>query len=787
MSTASPVRVATAPVVLTAYRALRDEHPSTPLDRLRPLEVSNRSENTPAPIRKDNAAHGPLAAQIRDLNAALAHLRPAERRGERARMLRAALYDLTRAARAEQLLQARIAHHAERQAVNNMPGAVRETGGGVSLGAGIGLPAAVEVSAGVDANRAVSTATFDDLAIARFDTVTVGADASAEAGLPVGLGAHAGLGAQISWGHGRIDDKMPDHVLALARASVARRLGGPMLLRALKRVFNPGRDRYAERISRAQAWESKLGFLLGPQADAAPPAFYPAPPAAIEATLQMVSKRLGLGLTVGPAGVNLSGSREKIDVNIDLPIRLTDAGADALRAMPQIRQELDTRLQSVLRGSPLRSDARCTLEKVSSLWRDPARHCRLDDRREAVASLATEFDHLQALVRLRLHAPGLAQKPLASLLREWCGTSVSVEAAMIHMLDTLAWLQATPLPPNNASHRSAWTALQNDVAALATRIHDSAFPHDRREVHLGTHAFAEMLQHIRTWRATLEGTAQWSPLGAAARASVAWQQRADSDPLRDGDYVDVTFATDLTPGLGKLLVEAQQKLGESWGELPVAQVEQVLTTLAPSFPVSARVQCVLRFFRPRFQDAPDFPASARGTHLQAIRLAAGSTMRMDLKVPLPLAPGLTAKLGLQAHHTELTPQHERFCDGTLTGALLRYNSLRTRDTNPLATWAEMVSLHGPDLDRLATALGRPGSVPSCEARYWLQRHPDAVDTPGKRGPIELLVALEGPHTDPQQRRYALHALFMAVAEATQAAKRGSHLIGPPVLPPSPLG
>jgi hypothetical protein len=69
----------------------------------------------------------------------------------------------------------------------------------------------------------------------------------------------------------------------------------------------------------------------------------------------------------------------------------------------------------------------------------------------------------------------------------------------------------------------------------------------------------------------------------------------------------------------------------------------------------------------------------------------------------------------------------------------------------------------------------------------LQRHPDAADTPGKRGPIELLVALEGPHTDRQQRRYALHALFMAVAEATQAAKRASHLIGPPVLPPSPLG
>ncbi len=785
MSPASPTRVAPAPATLTRYRSLPEDTCLAPPARPCPTRVGNRSQH-PDTIEV-------LAAQMHDLEVALSRIPDAEQRSERSRMLRAALYDLTRAAKAERLLAARIAHHAGQQAVNNMPGALRETGGGGTLGVGVGLPGAIDVGVRAGLARAVSTATFDDLAVARFDTVTLSMDASAEAGLPEEVGAHATLGGRISWGQGRIADKMPDHVLELARASVARRLGGSWPLRTLKRVFNADRDRYAERVSRAQAWQPRLPMLLGQRDGEAAPAFHPAPPAAIEATMKSVNLHLGGGVRCGPGGVNASGSREKIDVHIDLPVRLTERGADATRALPHIRRALDARLAPMLERRALRSP---TLQRVDALWRTPANlHC-LADRRVAVAHLAAEFNQLEGLARLQLDAPRLAELPLASLARDWCTGPATVEQVMIRMLDTLGWLQATPRPPSNRlagmplqtpSHLDTWTTLQTEVDVLATRIHDSRFPHNRRTVHQGTHAFAEMRQHIRTRRGTLEGTAQWTGLGAGARASVARQQRADSDPLRDGDYVDVTFATDLTPGLGALLVQAQRVLGEAGGELPMAEVEQVLTTLAPSFPSTAHAQCVLRFFRPRFQDDPRFPARARGTHLQAVRLAVGSTMRANLAVPVPLLPGTTAKLGLQAHHTEMVPQHEYFCNGTLTGTLLRYNSLRTRDTDAGTTWTEMEALHGPDLDRLAAALARPDSVPADEARFWLQRHPDAASPSRTSGPLKRLTALSLRPGDAQYRRKALHALFVTLGEATSSAKRASPLIDLPVLPTTPQG
>lgn len=822
----SPARVTPPPVVLTAYRLAESTADAVPGARSRPLRVGNDPHAQAPAVRGTTKAPDALAMQIHQLAVALAtrpcgapgaagepndfaaalarmpadwHLnltsdtidqllraiKPLPKTG-RAGVQRAALYDLTRAARAERMLQAQITRHARQQAVNNVPGALRETGGGGSLGLGVGLPAAVDVGAHVGAARTVSTATFDDLAVATFDTVTVSGEAAAEAGLPGAVGAHAGVGSQVTWGRGRIDDKMPDHVLTLARASVARRLGGPVLLRGLKWLFSPGRDRYAERISRAQAWQSRLPLVLESRANTIAPAFQAAPPAVIEARLRTVARPASATAAFGPAGVGLRAAREKTKVHIDLPLRLTGLGEDAMRARarPHIRQALHDRLRSVVDRPALRASAR---EQIRALWQDRARACRLKDHRDAVARIAAEFDHLEALARLRVDAPHLAAGPLASLSRDWCGDPASIEAVMVRMLDALAWLQSTPRPTSLPSQRDDWMALQTDVDALANRIHDSTFPHDRREVHRGTHAFADMIQRIRTWRATLEGTAEWTGLAAAARASVARQRRDDADPLRDGIYVDVTFATDLTPSVGPILAAAQRALGASVDALPVAQVEQTLETLAASFQSTAHVQCVLRFFRPRFQDDADFPAAARGTHLQAIRLQAGGTFGMDRRIPIPTpVPGVMVKVGVHAHRTEWVPKHERFGVATLTGALLRYNSLRTGDTDPPATWAQMVALHGPDLDRLAKALAVPDAVPTCEARHWLKRHPDAARSPGRQGPVERLEALANPTLDQGQRRAALHALFMALAEATQQAKRASPLIGPPVLLPSPL-
>ncbi len=733
----------------------------------------------------DDPHAAPMEHQVRYLVGLLAPDRTCSARGQ---MLASAARDLARAVDAERLLISKVEKHTRRQARNHFPGAHQESSRGISLGAGVGLPGIGEASLSGSALRTNSTSTYDDLAIAHFKTTTVTGRAAVEAGLPADVGAGAHASAHVTQGSGNVDDKMQDRVLALARASVARRLAGPRLLRIAKRLVGPRRDRYAERISTALAWQTRLPMLLGHSTPLRTPRFHPAPPVPIAATLHAVGGELGAhaGVAVLDAGVSAGATRT--EVLISLPLRLTDTSdeANALRQDIMVQRRLDERLTQLMNCVPqLRSP---TLHRVQCIRSAPAGPGAMGMRLDAVEHLRAEFDHFEALARHALQAPRLAAAPLASLSRDWGSDGNRREPVMVHMLDTLAWLQATPRPATDDTTRVGWDDLQERVQQLADRIHASRIPHDRQQVHQATHAFRPMTQRIASRQGTVALTSSLDTpgLNAAARATVARLERDDPDPLRAGTYIDITLTGELTPALGELLAQIQSSLPGSEDHLPTEQIAHVLTHLSPSFPSTLNARCVVRLFRPRFQREPGFPTWAKGMHLQTVRLSAGSSQGLNLIAPVPVAPGVSVKPGVHYQHVEQVPQMEWLLDGTLTAPLLRYISLRTADTDETTTWATMLERHGPDVDRLARALSIPGSVPASEARYWLHRdigHDDPTNA--QREALALLTAL-GDSRDAQTRRTQVHRLFIALAEATQRAKRTSPFIGPAALPPSPL-
>ncbi len=699
-----------------------------------------------------------------------------------------ALRDLARAADADLQMRIQVERHSKRQAPNNTPGAHCESMRGIGLGAALGLPGTGEASLTGAVHRTTSTSTYDDLAVAHFRTTTVSARAGAEVGLPAGVGVGAHASVQVTRGPGEVDDKMQDRVLALARASVARRMGGPRLLRMAKRLVGPRRDRYAERISTALAWQTRLPQLLGHSTPLRTPRFHPEPPPPIAATLHTVGGEIGAHAGVGVLDLNLSAGASRTEVQIDLPMRVTDSCVEsrALRQDLMLQRRLDERVAPLLDRAPA-SQSR-TLQLAQRIRCPPSGADIWGMRLAAMEHLEVEFHHLEALVRHTLAAPRQATPPLASLARDWGSDNARCEAVMVRMLDLLAWLQATAEPAPDTPAHAQWERLQQHAQTVADRIHESRIPHDRKQVHQATHAFRPMTQRIASHQAQLGLTPQFGVpgVGASARASVAHLERDDPDPLRAGTYVDVTLTGEFSPSVGELLAEVQRHLPGGWNTLPTQQVEHVLTHLSPSFPTTLNVRCVIRLFRPRFQQEPGFPAWAKGLHLQAVRVSAGSTQGVNLVAPVPLAPGLSLKPGLHYQRTEQVPQMEWLYEGTLTGPLLRYISLRTRDTDEATTWATMLERHGADVDRLAAALAKPGSVAAGEARYWLNRDVgNAGPTPAQREAIALLRALE--HSpDKQARRTQMHRLMQALAEVTQRAKRASPFIGPAALPRSPL-
>ena len=703
---------------------------------------------------------------------------------ERQQLLRSALHDLTRAARAEAMLHEQIARHAERERVNALPGSERSSGTGAMLGVRIGLPGAVDAGAGAGVRHATSTGTFEDLTIGTVRSATLMAEAGTQANVAPGVGISGTVSGFASHADADISMSMRTRVLRLAHASVARRLGGNALQRAFKRLSPTRRDRYDERTSRALAWQSSpaLSLLLGERA-ASRPLEFGKRPLLIRAGMSTHGGALAGAAGYGVGQLGASAALSRTELRAALPTRLTERDSEGVAAShnPEIRKVLDARVAHLVAGVDMaRSPA---LQTIQTLLQKPRHPQALAMRLDAAAHVGVAFDHLQALADLSLRAPAQAQAPLASLARDWGSTNAAREPVLINMLDTLAWLQSAPEPDAGPAH-AQWEQLQRTVQAEARRIQDTPLPHDRERVHHATHAFREQIQRIATTRGTLSLSAALPLFGAGAEVSVARHVRQDPDPLRDGTYLELTLSAHLGPALGTILQRVERELPE-WGTLPLREAQALIDPLAASVDATGNVQCLVRFFRPSFQTDPEFPASARGNHLHAVRLATGGTQSLGVTVPLPVLPGVAPTFSLQQVRSTQTTRYDRLGEGTLTSALMRYQALCSSTTPHEETWAALLETHGADLDRLADALVDLRSVPALEARYWLQREPasstGAAPTRRAQPDTRTLDAftLEG---DRQTRREQLYALFEAVGAITGKQKSTSPLIGPLVLP-----
>ncbi|WP_419403233.1 hypothetical protein [Stenotrophomonas rhizophila] len=701
---------------------------------------------------------------------------------ERQKALRAALYDLTRAARAEAMLHEQIARHTERERINALPGSQRSAGTGGMLGVRFGLPSGVHAGAAAGARQESSVATFDDLTVATIRSATVSAEASVQASVGPGVGVEGRLSGYSTEGDADISMSMRTRVLRLAHASVARRLGGNVLQRAFKRVTEPRRDRYDERTSRAMALQSTLPVLLGKQAVAQPLAFGKRG-LLITAGMTTHGGALAASAGYGLGQLGATAAANRTVLRAALPTRLTELGEDGLPASkdPGIRTVLDARVAHLVGNQP-RSRVLQIVQEVMASPRDPD---AIEERQKAVAHVSAAFDHLQALADLSLRAPAQARAPLASLARDWGSSTAAPEPVMIALLDTLAWLQAVPAPDTRAAAAHAgWARLQRSVQSEARRIHDTTLPHDRAWVYRATHAFREQIQRIATTRGSLSLSASLPLLTATGEIGVARHVRQDPDPLRNGDYLELTVAAHLAPALGTILSEVERQLPE-WGALPLHEAEALVAPLSADLGVSGTSQLLVRFFRPSFQTDPDFPPSARGNHLHAVRLATGTAQSLGVTVPVPVLPGLAPTIRVEHNRATQFTRYDRLGEGTLTSPLMRYLSLCSATQPRAETWAALLDSHGADLDRLAEALTDPGSVPSLEARYWLQREPTTTiggaTTRRENADTSTLDAFTQA-ADAETRRAQLYALFEAVGAITTRQKAMSSLIGALTLP-----
>lgn len=707
-----------------------------------------------------------LRTLLRTLKASRAAVEMTPQERQRHRMLCQTLQVLARAADAELLLQSQITRHRNAQMDYALPGSQTRSTTTVSGGAGFGMQGAVEARVEARGQHETTLSTGEDLTVATLRTRAMQADLSVQVGIADGVGTGAGASAEYRSGHADIATSMRTHVEALAHASTERRLGGNRLLRAVKEAFGPRRDRYAERTSRALAVQSQVAMLLGHADSGRTLAFSAHAPVPIQAKVSGFKGSLTGNVGFGAGALRVTGEAKKDTFIAALPTRLTERNASGMAPSgePAIRKALDTRIAALLStpraGSP-------TLALVRGLRAAAANDDALPLRRAAVDQLRSEFDHVEALGRHALVAPGQARPILASLCRDWGSATAANEPVMIGMLDTLAWLQSVP-PPCSGADSAAWSDLQDAVQALATRIHDTQLPHDARQVHQATHGFREMTQRVATLSLALDVSAAALPGSLGATASVARSVREDPDPLRAGTYVVLTLGLQAGAEPGAIIAEVQRQWPSSWEPLPA---QELLSSLSPTLAVNGTAQYQLRFFTSDLQRDVGRPEAARGFHLQSVRVNTGNARRAGVKVPVPLAPGVAANLGVAYEVASTHTRRETLPASSLDGILLRYQSLCTKVRSNADTWDVLLTSNGPDLARLGKALALPGSAPTQEARYWLkQAEVSTVEADA------MLAGFERP-ADTAIRHTQLFELFEAMGKGTQLRKAASPLLG----------
>ena len=319
----------------------------------------------------------------------------------------------------------------------------------------------------------------------------------------------------------------------------------------------------------------------------------------------------------------LSGAQSMAALREQTPARLRDA-TDSLRAEFEhfcaVAQQLDA-------GIGKREGGAAVERSIQSAW-------RAGDREEALANMALA----QAALRLAATDKG--------------------DAALLQSLDQLApRLYAPPI--------------RHDPAALAKRT-----------------SFHDVLRlQIRDRSVALDLGGTLGPLGLKAEASLTERTRLHHNPVRAGDYKDVRLSLSGNLGGSWPLDALRDALSAQLAPHGLAaEVPAALAGLQSSVGVQGggALTLLLRFYRPQYQTQADFPAEAAGFRLQLSRVSASGDLGLSASGGVPLQPGVSLELGLNAGASATAVLGERWGDNSLSAPLMHYLHLKAVDERALA-------------------------------------------------------------------------------------------------------
>ncbi|WP_156187773.1 hypothetical protein [Chromobacterium sp. LK11] len=622
----------------------------------------------------------------------------------------------------------------------DQPGASQERNVGGSVGVGLGLG---EAGAGAKATFSVGLAWSrgmdnDDEG---FVFQNQGKAVSARAGVQGGVGVATLSGAV----EGRRQRTMATEYASatafvklkadqLTHGSRRDTLGvsARTVVGALIRLFRPSHGnelrQYQQLQQQAADQQQRLGVLLGwlgqrDNAASLPGAQAPyLPPSKVDSVKGSASARAE---AVG-VGAGVAAAVERIDIQADALTPIwqglrQEQGAARNATIAQQRLAGIEQKAAALMGADARNHPLSWLSGAQNMAelreQTPAK------LRDAAEGLRAEFEHFCAVAQQLDAGIGKRQGGAAverSVQASW--RAGSREETLANMALAHAALTLTAAGKGDAE-------LLQSLDALAPRLYAPPIRHDAAALAKRT-SFHDVLRlQIRDRSVALDLGGALGPLGLKAEASLTERTRVHHNPVRAGDYKDVRISLSGNLSGSWPLDALRDALSAQLAPHGLAaEVPAALAGLQSSAGLQGggALTLLLRFYRPQYQTQADFPAEAAGFRLQLSRVSASGNLGVSASGGVPLQPGVSLELGLNAGASATAVLGERWGDNSLSAPLMHY--LHLKGVNESERWPALRVAQRPALEALCRKLAEPGSAVRQEADYYLRRQgADGVD------------------------------------------------------------
>lgn len=615
----------------------------------------------------------------------------------------------------------------------DQPGVSQERNVGASVGVGLGLG---EAGAGAKATLSVGLAWSrgmdnDDEG---FVFQNQGKAVSARAGVQGGVGVASLSGAvegrrqrtvATEYASATAFVKLKADQLAHGSRRDTLGLSARTAVGALIRLFRPSHGnelrQYQQLQQQAADQQQRLGVLLGwlGQRDSAaslPGAQAPyLPPSKVDSVKGSASARaeaVGVGAGVGAAV-------ERIDIQADALTPIwqglrQEQGAARNATIAQQRLAGIEQKAAALMGADARNHPLSWLSGAQNMA--ALRELAPEKLRDAADGLRAEFEHFCAVAQQLDAGIGKRQGGAAverSIQAAW--RAGSREETLANMALAHAALTLT------AAGKGDETLLQS-LDQLAPRLYAPPIRHDAAALAKRT-SFHDVLRlQIRDRSVALDLGGALGPLGLKAEASLTERTRVHHNPVRAGDYKDVRLSLSGNLSGSWPLDALRDALSAQLAPHGLAaEVPAALAGLQSSVGLQGggALTLLLRFYRPQYQTQADFPAEAAGFRLQLSRISASGNLGVSASGGVPLQPGVSLELGLNAGASATAVLGERWGDNSLSAPLMHYLHLKAVDESE--RWPAMREAQRPALEALCRKLAEPGSAARQEAGYYLKR------------------------------------------------------------------